>query len=259
MRGVLNMKKFMMILLLVLLTGCASSGQESSPAGEVPEIIEVTILTADTLNPNEEVSLEARVTQGGENVEDASEVKFEIRKSGQDEREMLEAQHQGEGVYAAAKTFEEEGIYDLVAHVTARDMHNMPKKQVTVGNPESGAGHSHEDGDHHEDDDHHGEHSHHHAHTEVVIELEPGEAEANKEVTLSAKIKNEGQHLTEGDIRFEIWKENEEKHEYIDAAETEQGEYEASYTFTAPGTYNVQVHVNKGEIHEHLQQTIQVK
>ncbi|WP_053360732.1 FixH family protein [Bacillus sp. FJAT-27251] len=252
------MKKYIvsMLTLLLILAGCGSNNEDSSQAGEVPEIIEVTILTPDSLNPNEEVSLEAKVTQGDENVEDATEVKFEVWKSGEDEREMLEAQHQSDGVYAVSKTFESEGVYTIVAHVTARDMHNMPKKEVTVGNPEAGDGHHEDEGQRGESD---GENSHHHAHSEVVIELEPGEAEANQEATLTAKVENEGEPLTEGVIRFEIWKENEEKHVYIEAAETAQGEYQASYTFTAPGTYNVQVHVNKGEIHEHIQQTIKVK
>ncbi|WP_052948864.1 FixH family protein [Mesobacillus campisalis] len=153
------MKKYVVLMLTILLflAGCGSNNDDSSQAGEVPEIIEVTILTPDSLNPNEEVSLEAKVTQGDENVEDAAEVKFEVWKSGEDEREMLEAQHQSEGVYVVSKTFESEGVYNIVAHVTARDMHNMPKKEVTVGNPEAGA-------DRHEEEGHHDESESEHSH-----------------------------------------------------------------------------------------------
>lgn len=40
--------------------------------------------------------------------------------------------HQGEGVFSITKTFQEVGDYTVIAHVTARDMHNMPKKEFIV-------------------------------------------------------------------------------------------------------------------------------
>ena len=76
--------------------------------------------------------IEAVVTQGKENVEDANKVEFEIRKSGQETNEKIIGKHQGNGIYSINKTFQEAGDYSIIAHVTARDMHNMPKKEFTV-------------------------------------------------------------------------------------------------------------------------------
>ena len=86
---------------------------------------------------NEEVVNEALVTQGDEEVKDANEVKFEIWKSGQEEHKKIIGKHQGNGIYSITKTFQEEGDYSIIAHVTARDMHNMPKKDIIVGPSEN--------------------------------------------------------------------------------------------------------------------------
>ena len=50
------------------------------------------------------------------------------------ESEMIKATHEKDGVYSIRKTFKEAGIYYVQTHVTARDMHVMPKKQFLVGN-----------------------------------------------------------------------------------------------------------------------------
>jgi YtkA-like len=104
------------------------------------------------------------------------------------------------------------------------------------------------------------DHSHHYPHSNVSIEFEKNETiTADNEIALSAKIQNESQPLTDAIVIFEVWKEDDGEHEYIDAIEERNGEYKARYTFPSQGTYKVKVHVNKEEIHEHIQQSIEVK
>lgn len=38
-----------------------------------------------------------------------------------------------------------------------------------------------------------------------------------------------------------------------------KGEYETKHTFKENGAYKVKVHVRKGELHEHKEETIEVK
>lgn len=46
--------------------------------------------------------------------------------------EKVLGEHLGNGVYVVTTTFQEAGNYFVIAHVTARDMHNMPKMEFTV-------------------------------------------------------------------------------------------------------------------------------
>ncbi|WP_156509930.1 hypothetical protein [Rossellomorea aquimaris] len=60
----------------------------------------------------------------------------------------------GNGIYTIKKTFKEEGIYYVQTHVTARDMHVMPKKQFVVGEVSA----EEMKADESEGEDHHSEH-----------------------------------------------------------------------------------------------------
>jgi hypothetical protein len=247
------MKKLLVLFLgvFLVLAGC-SSGEEkkTEETAEIPEIINVSIETPDKIKVNEEVEIQAHVMQGDEKVDDANEVKFEIWKSGQDDHVMLQGEHKSDGVYTVNKTFTESGTYFIISHVTARDMHSMPKKEIVVGNPnETTTGETQEESN---------EDAHHHEHSTVTIHLNKNESlTLDESTTLSATVQNEGQPLTDATVRFEIWKENEEKHVYIDAEHESGGEYKANYTFSSKGTYIINVHVTKGEeIHEHKEEKI---
>src|SRR5690606_7948747 len=87
--------------------------------------------------PAEEIVLSATVTQGEEPVEDADEVVFEVWQSGhRDHGEMIEAAHTADGIYEADTVLEDEGLYFIQAHTTARRMHTMLKQEITVGDPD---------------------------------------------------------------------------------------------------------------------------
>lgn len=99
--------------------------------------LKVDIDMPDKLPLNQESLLKARLTQGKEHVDDAQEVQFEIWKENHKKQsEMIDAKLEKEGVYTAKKTFQEDGIYYIQAHATARGMHVMPVKRVVVGKGE---------------------------------------------------------------------------------------------------------------------------
>lgn len=124
------MKKIFLLAFCILfvLTGCS---QKERPS-EIPELLEVEIRTPETINVNEEVTIEVLITQGDEKVEETTRMEFEIWKAGEEEHEMIEGENKGNGIYSITRTFQEEGEYFVISHVTARDMHNMPKKEFTV-------------------------------------------------------------------------------------------------------------------------------
>ena len=61
-------------------------------------------------------------------------------------------------------------------------------------------------------------------------------------------------------VRYEIWSDLSEDHEWVNVEETKPGEYTANHIFGEAGTYHVQIHVeDKGELHEHEEHEIVVK
>lgn len=92
-----------------------------------------------SINPNpgelnKPVTFEAKVTQGKDQVKDA-EVIFEIWRAKNDKHEKVGVIHTKNGIYRLEKSFNQEGTYYIISHVTARNMHNMPKKEFTIGTP----------------------------------------------------------------------------------------------------------------------------
>ncbi|TWT00061.1 FixH family protein [Planomicrobium sp. CPCC 101079] len=132
------MKKFAWLGLSILLLGaCGTNEAETSGAGNTLEEVVVEFNTGQTAEVGEEVTLSVTVTQGGEAVEDADEVVYEVWESGhRKDGEMITAEHTADGIYEAETVFEEEGLYYMQAHTTARRLHAMPKQEVTIGNPD---------------------------------------------------------------------------------------------------------------------------
>jgi len=242
MEEVSYLKKIFLGLALVagILAGCAGGNEQEKSGNTKPlEPIDVIIVTPDKIDPNKEVEIKAEVTQGKDKVDDAKEVKFEIWKNGTENHTMTPGKNEGKGVYSAAYTFKESGTYSITSHVTARDMHSMPTKQVTVGMT------SGEEAEHHDDHDHHSD-------TGISIVLEGNKVfPLNKEVTMTALIKQKDVPLTGANITFEVWRGEEQKHEWVDAKELGDGKYSINKTFSSTGMFHVQVHVKKGELHEH--------
>jgi hypothetical protein len=243
---------FMLVGFLALFIAACGNSKEDNGAkdDEKLEPIEAKLDVPEKGEKGQTVSLSTKVTQGDENVEDAGEVKYEIWKNDhKEESEMVEAKHDKGGVYKAEKTFEEDGMYTVQVHVTARDMHTMPKSEIAIGEVEAG---EHEEAG----DDHHGEHE-----STVSIHLmKPDSVTAGEEAEMMVHVENQEAALDDARVRFEIYQDGQEKHEWVDLAPGEAGKYSGSYTFPEKGSYNVQVHVTKGEeIHEHTMETVVVQ
>lgn len=122
----------------ILMVGCNGEEDIQTNASEaMVEIVEVEILTPEQLSPNEPVLLEAQVTQGGEFVNDADDVTFEVWESGlREQGVMLDGVFTEDGKYSVEYTFDHDGVYYMFAHTNARGLHIMPKQQITVGQPD---------------------------------------------------------------------------------------------------------------------------
>ncbi|OMC86797.1 hypothetical protein BK128_08975 [Viridibacillus sp. FSL H7-0596] len=136
------MKNWMMSLLVIigLLAGCNNDEKKedhvSNNEGTTVEV-KVDILTPEKVEANKEIELAAHVTQGGEDVNDADDVKFEVWESGmREDGQMIEGKLDEKGNYKATITFEHDGVYYMHAHTNARGLHVMPKQKIIVGNPD---------------------------------------------------------------------------------------------------------------------------
>lgn len=135
------------IMVALLITGCTSPAEEAAdsppPAPEgTPEaeadnsLVRITAAIStepEVLSTGTSSRLEVQIRQGDELVDDADEVIFEFWKYGEEEHQIMDGAFQGEGTYSIEYTFVEDGIYYLVPHITARNMHIMPSERFTVG------------------------------------------------------------------------------------------------------------------------------
>ncbi|MGD6965390.1 FixH family protein [Rossellomorea vietnamensis] len=251
---------FLMIISIVLLGACGSkeNNHEEHGDGHSGEEGGLTAISADlsvpdTAEPGETVEFSTHVTQGEENITDATEVEYEIWKEGQKEdSEMIEAENHEDGHYTAEKTFDEDGVYHVQVHVTANDMHTMPKTQIAVGNAEvteDHESHSSEEGDHD------------HGHSEVSFHLmKPDTIKSGTDTELTAQLEKDGKPLEAAGIRFEIWLEGTEDHAWVETQESEAGSYKGNYEFAESGLYHVTIHAENDEgLHEHSEEEIIVE
>ncbi|WP_214703616.1 MULTISPECIES: FixH family protein [unclassified Exiguobacterium] len=233
---------------LFILGACGTEKEaESAAVPQSMEPVEAELTVAATAEKGETVPLSVHVTQEGQPVDDADEIKFEVWKNdAKEESDMIKATLTKDGVYEAEATFAEEAVYTVQVHVTARSMHTMPTTNVTVGHPETAA-EAEEDSDHH-----------HHAGADIT--LDPKEATAGEEQPFMVHVMIEEEMLAGADVQLEIFQDGADKHEWVKLEEADAGMYKGAHTFTESGAYNVQVHVTKGhDIHEHVMETVDVK
>ncbi|MEW9501653.1 FixH family protein [Jeotgalibacillus marinus] len=157
----------MITSLALVLAACSfdinNSEDEETPQSLIP--VEAEFNIEEQAQPGDEITLEVEVTQGDEAVDDAHEVLYEVwMENDKEHSEMIESTHDGDGIYSATYMVEEEAVYFVQVHITARGTHVMPRMEVTVGNPdttevEEGTDESqdHEDGhDQNDEEDHDG-------------------------------------------------------------------------------------------------------
>lgn len=258
------MKKLALLLAtitIIVLAACGTdkineeaSESNGNKSDEVKPLNVKIETVPETLEPGKVTTIQAKVTHGDENVNDATEVEFELWKEGADEHQKIEAEQQGEGYYSIQQRFEEKGVYYVIAHVTARDMHNMPQKKLVVGDVDQS-----KETDEKKNDSEHSSHDGHDGHGSgdgITVQLDLNESKAP--LQLSSMIQKGDHAFTEANVRFEIWR-GDSKHEYFDAKEAEEGKYLADIKVGEPGTYKVKVHYEKDELHGHKEREITVK
>lgn len=119
-------------LIITLILGACGGNEEEGATDELKEL-KVDFVVPESVQVDEKVELKATVTYGDEPVEDADEVVFEIWEQGNEEDSIkIDGIHVENGEYTAETTFDNAGVYEMYAHTTARDLHTMPKKEVTV-------------------------------------------------------------------------------------------------------------------------------
>ncbi|MGY4691259.1 FixH family protein [Salibacterium sp. K-3] len=237
-----------LLLFVLMLSACGQAqDQGDTSGGEETELaaIEVETDMPEKPEPGEEVELAASVTQGNEAVSDADEVRFEIWKDGSksDSEEIL-SENREDNRYSISYTFEEEALYHVTAHVTARDMHNMPTADVTVGNPETNSSES--------DESAAGEGS---EPFNITYQSEPAVVGEPSDLTFA--VQHEGEALTGADVRYEIESEGEGSVVWLETEETGDGVYTGTHIFEAAGDYTLTLHAENEEgLHEHENTTI---
>lgn len=247
-------KKLGWLMLAVMLVALAACGNNNNAVGDantdLEELaaLEVDLKVTEEADVDETVEMKAHVTYGDEDVTDADEVVFEVWEEGkQDDSEMIDSTNHEDGSYTAETAFDRDGLFHIQVHVTARDMHTMPKKEVTVG-----------DGGDYEDAE--GEDDHFHTEGFNLHFMEPEDVTAGEEIDLVTHIDINDEALEDANVRYEIWNYDEDnKHDWVDADESASGEYKATHTFEAAGTYNIEVHIEDDEdLHEHQEFKIEV-
>ncbi|MFJ8257453.1 FixH family protein [Peribacillus asahii] len=233
---------FSILLVLVLLAGCQETempeGKEVNSTVTTPLV--ASISSVGDLVAGKEIIIEASVKQGKEVIQEADEVLIEIRKSGSDERTMLGAKNIGEGKYQVLHTFPDSGKYFVIAHVTTKGLHVMPEKEFVI-------------------EEHKPSETSAHPSSDFSIDFFNNRAKAGQKSDVEAAIILDGKPLTAANVSFEVWKEGSEESHFIKAIEKESGKYQNKVSFQEEGTYKIQVHVEKGELHEHQLQTIEVE
>lgn len=134
-------KKWMGLLAIMsvsTIVSCSGNGNESNHmhagTAQSMEPIQVELSwSPEQISIHERIIFEAQVTQGGEPVDDAKAVLFEIvNAEDEDDKQELEGKPSGKGTYTAEGSFEQAGSYEVISHVTARTQHSMPTKTLTV-------------------------------------------------------------------------------------------------------------------------------
>ena len=254
----------LVFIFILLLAACGTNEQSqqnsetSSSEDQVAEIPEVEVKFGEKPLPvKEKTTIEAAVTQGGEPVEDADYVDFEIwnDSQGQESSKTIEAEHTGDGIYTIEYTFDSSGTYQVIAHTQVGDLHTMPQVEVKVGEEQSATS---DDSSSHSHDD---SHAHDDMNEKFMVHFmkEDGFI-AGEETQLTTHINQMEQPFEDGLVRFEISSEQMDKHLYVDAKEQEPGEYTAAHTFPAAGDYTITIHYEKPDqdIHGHQEESIEV-
>ncbi|WP_339251161.1 FixH family protein [Sporosarcina sp. FSL W8-0480] len=247
-----NVRALLVILGLMVLSACGKEADDGSSMEVLPLLVELSV--TEHAEVGETVKMEALVTYGGEKVEDADKVVYEVWEDGmKDDSIMIDSVNEKNGLYTAETIFEKDGLYHIQVHVDAKRLHSMPVKEVIIGEGPNSEGH----------DDEHAEEGHEHGQTDgfSLHFVKPEHAKAGTDTEMMTHLQIDGQPLENANVRYEVWGDSlGEKHLWIDATELKAGEYTASHSFADAGTYTVKIHVKDDNgLHEHEEFTFEVQ
>lgn len=237
------------VVMLVMMAACGKEETVKEVDTGVPLPLDVKLTVTEQVEVDGIIKMAAIVTQGDDKVDDADEVEFEVWEEGKkDDSVKIEATNDKDGLYTAETSFDHDGLFHVQVHVTARGLHTMPKKEVTVGN-----GGNYEEAAK-------GEEEYEHADGFSMHFTQPENLKSGESTELDVYLQVDGQPLEKVRVRYEIWNEaNTDKRDWVDVEESVSGEYAASYTFGEAGAYKIQIHVEDDkELHEHEEYTLEV-
>lgn len=234
--------------ILMVLSACG----EDNVNEELPELpeLKVDFELPEFADVGDTIELTATVTYGNEPVKDADEVNFEYwENDDQDNSITIDSTNHKDGTYTAEVTFENDAVYSIYAHTTARALHTMPKRSMIVGDPDVEISDNNDHSDH-ENGEGFGMHF-----------MNPEDVETEEEVQLMVHLHMGDDEFEGAKVRYEIWNDEvSEKHDWVDAEESVAGEYTAAHTFKEAGKYTIQIHVEDDDgLHEHEEHEVEVK
>jgi hypothetical protein len=245
-------RKFGLLIIVFVLATLAACGKGETLNEDVnvmPLPLDVKLTVTEQVEVDGTIKMAAVVTQGDDKVDDADEVEFEVWEEGKkDDSVKIESTNDKDGMYTAETSFDHDGLFHVQVHVTARGLHTMPKKEVTVGN-----GGNYEEATK-------GEEEHEHAVGFSMHFTQPENLKSGETTEFDVHLQVDGQPLEKARVRYEIWNEaNPDKRDWVDVEESVSGEYAASYTFAEVGAYKIQIHVEDDkELHEHEEYALEV-
>ena len=85
---------------------------------------------------------------------------------------------------------------------------------------------------------------------EVVVDIQTAETLAVEDVVLSAKVTQSDEAVEDATVEFEVWESGKrEEGNMVDGNLTEDGVYEANFTFDHDGVYYMFAHTNARGLH----------
>lgn len=238
-----------LVCISLVLAACGKDSKDTLTDQDELLDLNVEFELPEEVDVGDTILLEATVTHGDELVKDADDVNFEYWEDGnQDDNITVDSTNNGDGTYTAEISLDHDGVFMMYAHVTARDLHTMPKRSVIAGD-----GTPFEGGD----DDH----EHESAEGFHMHFMEPKETLTNDDTELIVHLTMDDEPFEEAEVRYEIWNDDiSDKRDWVDAEETENGEYVATHTFAEAGTYTIQIHVEDDDgLHEHEEHEVDVE
>jgi len=239
------------VFMLAMIAACGKEETVKEDDTGVPLPLDVQLTVTEEVEVDGIIKMAAVVTQGEDKVDDADEVEFEVWEEGKKNDSIkIESKNDKDGLYTAETSFDHDGLFHVQVHVTARGLHTMPKKEVTVGK-----------GAHYEEAvEGEAEHEHGHADGFSMHFMEPENMKSGESTEFVVHLQVDGQPFGKAQVRYEIWSEaNPDKHDWVDVEESVAGEYTASYTFAQAGPHKIQIHVEDDkELHEHEEHEIEV-